>query len=279
MTRTQLLLIFGALALAIILYFFTPRSNTSIEEGESPETRVENVLGDLVSGEEDALSEDQRNLLDSLLLGLREADDSTLVSNQLNKLVLFWQRNHGDFSIAYWMDSLAEVAHSNAVFQQLAGLSFIEASSICPDSSCLRETLNRAIFRSSSSYAIDSNNTQSRADELYARVQLSKAPMREIVALRTLADKEPGNLRANLYMGQLSIQSAQFDKAELRFRKVIEQFPAYLEARFGLAESLYKQGKEEEAIKVLEDLKALSRDEGMRFAADQILNQIRNSGQ
>ena len=49
-----------------------------------------------------------------------------------------------------------------------------------------------------------------------------EAPMQGILMLRDLAEKEPNNIDAQWHLGELSVESGQFEKAIMRFSKVVE---------------------------------------------------------
>jgi cytochrome c-type biogenesis protein CcmH/NrfG len=50
-------------------------------------------------------------------------------------------------------------------------------------------------------------------------------PMQGILKIRDVADKYPGNVKANFTLGTLSMQTGQYDKAIERFQTVLEKQP------------------------------------------------------
>ena len=73
-------------------------------------------------------------------------------------------------------------------------------------------------------------------------------PMEGILALRTLANAEPPNVDAILWLGKFSIQSGQMDKARERFDSVLELQPDHLEATWELAMLDMEEGQLDRAV-------------------------------
>ncbi|MEX1189772.1 MAG: tetratricopeptide repeat protein [Bacteroidia bacterium] len=93
-----------------------------------------------------------------------------------------------------------------------------------------------------------------------AYVEGGKEPMKGIFLLREVVAAEPGNVDAQLNLGFFSMQSGQYDKAEERFKTVIGLKPDLAEVRLYLAEAMQAQGKNEEALKELREIKNISSD-------------------
>jgi tetratricopeptide (TPR) repeat protein len=73
-------------------------------------------------------------------------------------------------------------------------------------------------------------------------------PMEGIMALRALADEEPPNLDAVLWLGRFSVQSGQLDKARERFNQVLDSAPDRVEAYWELAMLDMEEGFLPEAV-------------------------------
>ena len=73
-------------------------------------------------------------------------------------------------------------------------------------------------------------------------------PMEGIMELRAMADEEPPNLEAVLWLGRFAVQSGQFDKARERFTQVIDARPDNVEAHWEMAMLNLEEGFLEEAV-------------------------------
>lgn len=97
------------------------------------------------------------------------------------------------------------------------------------------------------------------------------APMEGILKIRAIAEKNPKNEFAQFMLGYGGLVSGQNDKAEDRFKKVIELNPHNTEAVFLLAELNEKAGKKEEAIKWYEKgMKEVNNPEVLQALKDKI---------
>lgn len=67
-------------------------------------------------------------------------------------------------------------------------------------------------------------------------------PMQAVLKIRDVAEKYPGNVKANFTLGEFSMQTGQYDKAVGRFETVVEQQPEYGQAWKLLSEAQLKSG-------------------------------------
>ncbi len=75
-------------------------------------------------------------------------------------------------------------------------------------------------------------------DEALRQLQLGEVPpMQGILKIREVAEKYPGNVKANFTLGMLSMQTGQYAKAVGRFETVIEQQPENADAWYMLTKS------------------------------------------
>lgn len=108
-------------------------------------------------------------------------------------------------------------------------------------------------------------STDSRHTESQARAALtwvnSPTPMKGILRLRELADKNPDNEFVAFQLGMLSFQSGQYDKAVARFEKVTRLNPENVSAWYYLAQSHQQTGNLAEARKALDKGQPLAKEE------------------
>lgn len=86
---------------------------------------------------------------------------------------------------------------------------------------------------------------------------ISDNPMEGILPVREIAQKDPGNIYAQMVLGMGGKRSGQFDKAIERFSIVVQKQPDNLEAIFNLAECYEAKGDKANAVKWYETVKTL----------------------
>lgn len=103
-----------------------------------------------------------------------------------------------------------------------------------------------------------------RLAEALAKIENGATPMEGILMLRTLAEEEPDNLEAQLYLAKFSVQSGQFDKAIERFKRVTEIDPSRSEVWFEMSGLHLSQRQFEDALKCARE--ALKHDQELHNA-------------
>ncbi|WP_439880457.1 tetratricopeptide repeat protein [Pontibacter sp. MBLB2868] len=102
----------------------------------------------------------------------------------------------------------------------------------------------------------------------------STNPMQGIMLLREVIATDPDNEKALFNLGILSIQSNQYDKAAERFRHLIEVNPKHVEGTFYLAVSLAETGEKEEAKALFNKVKSMSNDPALAASVDEYLAKL-----
>jgi tetratricopeptide (TPR) repeat protein len=82
--------------------------------------------------------------------------------------------------------------------------------------------------------SMEYDTTLSPVDEAVALVN-GPNPMQGVMKLRELAESDPPNVDAVVWLGLFSVQSGQLDKARERFTQVLGLEPGHFEATFQLA--------------------------------------------
>jgi len=85
-------------------------------------------------------------------------------------------------------------------------------------------------------------------------------PMQGIMMLREILEDDPTNEIALFNMGVLSMRSNQYGRAVQRFSQIVANNPHNIKAKFYLGLSLLETGKQDEARKLLEEVKEKEKD-------------------
>jgi outer membrane protein len=118
-------------------------------------------------------------------------------------------------------------------------------------------------------------------ENLYAKTNLastyvkSQTPMKAITMLREVIDTNPNYIPAILSLGGLSMQSNQYDKAVLRFQKVLSLDPKNVNAKLGLAYSYIETKKKAEAKTIFEELLKTNINQVMKDEINKTLNTLK----
>ena len=86
---------------------------------------------------------------------------------------------------------------------------------------------------------------------------ISDNPMQGILPIKEIAQKDPGNIYAQMILGLGGKRSGQFDKAIERFNLVVKKQPENIEALFNLAECYEEKGDKINAVKWYEAVKKI----------------------
>jgi tetratricopeptide (TPR) repeat protein len=102
----------------------------------------------------------------------------------------------------------------------------------------------------------------------------SETPMKGILKLRELADKNPTNEYLAYQLGMLSFQSGQYEKAVARFESVIKLNKENVNAFFYLAQSLKELGKKKEALVAVNNGLSLVKEEDTKASFLELKKQL-----
>lgn len=104
---------------------------------------------------------------------------------------------------------------------------------------------------------------------------VNEQPMQGILYLKSIADQNPGNFRAQYHLGKFSAQTGQWEKVIERFEKVKKIDPTFAESDYWLGVANVNLNRVEEGKVHLE--KYLSSEENndqLKNEAEIMLNQI-----
>lgn len=102
-------------------------------------------------------------------------------------------------------------------------------------------------------------------------------PMKGIGLLRDVIAKDSANVSAQLQLALFSVKSNQFDKAIMRFKKVLELDPTKLDAYLYLADVYEQTGDKANAIKNLEKYRDLVTDITVKTEVQGYIDKLKNS--
>jgi tetratricopeptide (TPR) repeat protein len=131
-----------------------------------------------------------------------------------------------------------------------------------------REYYQKAIDQNSGLLAVKANMAMTYVN--------TENPMQGITMLREVIDTDPTHELALFNLGILSIRSNQYSKAADRFRQILTNNPANTKAKFYLGLTLVELGKNDEARKVLSEVKKEEKDPVIQQAVGELEQRLNN---
>ena len=118
-------------------------------------------------------------------------------------------------------------------------------------------------------------NTEYRIDSALALINGAQ-PMQGILLLRSIAEEEPGNFRAQYNLGRFSAQTGQWEKVIERFEIVQKIDPEFVETSYWMGKANFNLGNQVEAKENLEQFVSSEQENSeLLNDAHTMLNQIK----
>ena len=255
MIKQQWFLISAGLLLLFGLYFFGKTVNPKKITPES----VANTSAQVSNlSTEDVLAKSKQNLNAEQVQKLTQLENSVVrgdVHNQQLKidqqLAEYWTDSlHNEQLGAYYAGEAAKLESSekNLTFAAHLLLSNMLATNDAAMQHWLA-TQAKELFESALKLNPDNDSSKIGLGACYMFGNISENPMQGILAIREIAEKNPGNIYAQMMLGLGGIQSGQLDKAIERFKNVIKMQPGNVEAILDLAQAYDRKGDKINAVK------------------------------
>lgn len=253
--KQQVLLISGALALLIGLYFFgqttPPPKPVDPKKMQQPAERQTITFSSLLIKAKQKISPEQSQRLLKLENAVSRGDIKTQQIHIYHELARFWADSiHLYEPYAYYNGEAAKLENSekSLTFAARVFLDNLITESQPPMQNWLA-TNAKDLFEKA--LAINPLNDSSKIGlgACYLFGNISDNPMQGIIPIRDIAQKDPGNVYAQMILGIGGKRSGQFDKAIERFLVVVQKQPENIEAVFNLAECYEAKGDKANAVK------------------------------
>ncbi len=268
--KIQLLILTGAIALTIVLYFAPQKIKKEEVNAEtvdifSFESLLSSVKGSMkrqeiesISKLENELGKNQNNMLLLDSLGKQwDKLDQPIISSHYFEMVA--EQQPGEKS---WLD---------------AAYRYFDAFKMVTDSTLRTRMVAKAISCYENVLKYNPDNLDAKTDLGACYAEGTNEPMKGIMLLREVVAKDPKHENAQFNLGILSVRSGQYEKAIERFQKVIEINPARKEMYFMIGKSYAMAGNKEKAIENLEKLKKETTDLQLIEQSNSLINQINSN--
>ncbi len=209
--------------------------------------------------------------LDNSLSG-KSPDEQAIV---LRSIINLYDSAGAQIPATVYMEKLAGIKNS-ADLWYLSGDRYYNASQLTEDPQVRGTLLQKASDCFNSSFKIDSTNLDTRVGMAQCIVEGGGAPMQGIQILEGVLKKDSNNKKAQIALGEFSIQSGQYPKAIYRFNRVLQIDPKYSEAYLYLEDTYEKMGNKQEAIRCLEKYSTFVADKKLKDQVNGYILKLKN---
>lgn len=263
MKKQQFLLIGISLVLFVLLFFFgktVPPKSVGPESETVQSTDIQRLsFSELLAKAKEKISPAQSQRLTQLETSVKRGDVKDQQIHVYHQLARFWADSAHIFEpYAYYTGEAAKLENSEKSLTFAARL-YLDNLMTEGQPAMQYWLANNAKVLFEKALTINPNNDSSKIGlgACYLFGNISDNPMQGILPVRAIADKDPGNVYAQMILGLGGKKSGQFDKAIERFLLVVKKEPENVEALFNLAECYEEKGDKANAVKWYEEVKKL----------------------
>ena len=285
MSRSQIMILVAAIALAALM-FFLPKvvvtkdqetlangETTALPEGHSEDDGHDHGAAPSSSAPADGVhataTPEQLLELATVRARYNKATDNQTRTLLANELAAAYATASKFDSAGYYYEVAANARPGEKNYRK-AGDQYYEAFTYAA-------TQQRASEMGAKARAMYEQVLKNNPSDLDAKTNVamtyiaSENPMQGVTLLREVISADPKNQKALFNLGILSVQSGQYDKAVERFQDLVAINPDHVEGTFYLAVSLAETGKKEEAIRTFNKVKKMSSDPALNTSVDEYL--------
>lgn len=266
----QVLLITGTVLLTAALYF-APQNETESQ-------RVGTVQNEFSF---DRYLQEAKNSLQASNLQQINQIEERLKSESENlalfdTLALLWS-NHQQMPIAaYYCEKKAEKSVTEENWLN-AAYRYFDSFRSAPDSVLRSAWVAKTIECYKKVLSINKDNLNAQTDLGLCYAEGTAEPMKGIMLLREVVQKDSMHENAQYNLGILSVRSGQYDKAIDRFEKVLVINPARNDIYFMIGRTYMMEGNKEKAREYFERFKSTTTDVAMVNETNNLLKQLNNN--
>ena len=277
MSKFQIVAVVLAAILFLVLYVAVPTKpnerkqidKTRALQAEEPVSITINQLLKASKGKFDTEKlEPILKLEKKLESGSKEENVATLksISSEWNKL--------DQFALGgFYAEEVAKIEESGTAWS-IAGTTYYTCYQQASDSLIRAHCIDKAIGDFENAISLEPDNNTHRVNLGLCYVNGSPNPMKGILMIREVAEKNPENALASITLGKLSLRTNQLEKALKRFNTVIENDPKNVDAHYWMGQTFLQKGDKSKAVDYLKKCISLTDDKAMQEKVTELLNSI-----
>jgi tetratricopeptide (TPR) repeat protein len=292
MNRQQVILVALAVAATAGLYFFgsvvgpqkkaEPTANHSDADGHDDHDGHDHATFSIEEYNKEAiakLSPERQKYISELEANVKRGDVKEQALHANHKLASFWRDTLPDPLLHFnFASRAAELDNSekSLTFAAHSILGYLPFAQSQQEQSWLAEK-GKELFESALKLnpANDSTIVGIGATIIYGASAGKDGPMQGIMKVRDVVQRDSNNLFAQYMLGVGGLVSRQYDKAVLRFEKVVNAQPNNIEALFKLAETYELMGEKNNAANWYQTIASKVKDPGMRSEIEKRIEELR----
>jgi tetratricopeptide (TPR) repeat protein len=248
-------LIFLTLLLSAFIYFapsqINPKGDDSDQSSHPDEVDPTGLDAEaLLASASAALDSSGKSTLAGLTDKWKESGSETDTA-LMRRIGLLWDQNGIAAASAIWFERRAKAAPAEQTYLE-AAYRYFDAFRMAGDSSLRSILIAKAIGAYSKVLEFNPDNLNAKTDLGACYADGTSEPMKGIMMLREVVEKDPNHEMAQYNLGMLSVKSGQLDKAIERFNKVLTINPARHEVHYYLGQVFLQKGDTTTAIREYE---------------------------
>jgi tetratricopeptide (TPR) repeat protein len=253
--KQQIILVGSAAMLLIALWVFgntTPPKKPASNRANEAAARPVNALstGEVIAQMKAQLAPEQLQTLAQLEKDTASIIDKNIKIKKYDSLAAFW-KNNAQLPLlgAYYEGEIGKLENSKKrlTFAARLLLNYV----MVEDNPSLQTWMAinaKSLFERVVELEPANDSAKIGIGACYMFGNISNNPMQGILSVREIAEKNPGNLYAQMVLGLGGLKSGQYDNAVKRFSIVAEKQPDNVEAILNLAEAYERKGDAANAI-------------------------------
>ena len=283
MKKQHLLILLGIILVSTI--FFFGRTTSTKKENSNIEKPKENIqlfdIDHFTTTEKAKLTPEKAIILSKLENGITRGDilSEKIKANEL--LANFWKDSAKSFELyAFYTSATSKLVNSEKNLTFAARI-FLDNLREEKDISKLNWETDQAIDLFERAIKINPSNDDLKVGlgscYVFGKGQDGNAneTMKGILQLKAIVDRDSTNMKAQLVLGIGGLKSGQFEKAIIRFEKVVTAEPYNVEAVTFLADAYGAIGKKADAIKYYSISKKLINNPEYSKEVDEHIKQLK----
>ena len=193
----------------------------------------------------------------------------------LDSLIKTWDSYRKPDIASYYTEKVAEVRNTKEAWQKAGERYYSAVGFVKPEER--NELYANAIRCFKKALEHSPADLDLRTSLAACYVEGTAQPMDGITMLQAVVAENPAHVNAHLQLGLFSLKSGQYDKAVMRFQKVLELDPQNIEIYLYLAHAFDQAGNKQGTIQSLEKYASLTDDLTVKAEIQETINQLKNT--
>lgn len=274
MKKAQIITVLLAIGVTVFIFLkgknepaVLAEKDRSLQVDEEVETLTAFDMRAYIDRVKASLTADAETKIDAKEAALA-ADDAP---ENFKALIAEWTERRQPAISAFYSEKYAD-AYEDADAWMQAGDAYFEAYEKVPDSSMRRFMVAKSLAAYDEALQLEPGNLDAKVQKAITVIEGKRQIMAGVTILKEVETEDPNHPKALLYLGLLSIQSNQYDKAVERFEKLVDlglaaENPFH---HYYLAISYQGLGELEAALENVEIFEEKVQDEALKKQAAQM---------